>query len=369
MFPETVGTTVQREFHRAVADKVAVEFENYYEPWNRWFEVKAYPSKDGGLSAYFRDITARKQAEERERQLAAETAVATAKFRAVFDQSGVFAGIMTLDGIVIEANRLCLEACGFRREEVIGRSFWECGWWSASEEVRAKIQAGTVLATQGTPYREVLPYVWADGTERVVDFALHPIRDETGRVVFLHPTGVDITEVKRAQQEREQLLEKLRDADHRKDEFLAMLAHELRNPLAAIGNAVAFAVRVEHGDHLTWAINIITRQLKHLTRLIDDLLDISRISRGKIELRRDILDVAPSLDAADRDRAETHRGTKAYAPHGDQPGKSVGGRGPDAARASGRKPAHQCRQVQRQRRGDLAFGKPRGQRDCHPGQG
>ena len=50
--------------------------------------------------------------------------------------------------------------------------------------------------------------------------------------------------------------------------------------------------------HLTWAINIITRQLKHLTRLIDDLLDISRISRGKIELRREILDVAPSMDAA-----------------------------------------------------------------------
>jgi PAS domain S-box-containing protein len=147
VFPQTVGTSIDREFHRAIAEQVAVEFENYYEPWNRWFEFKAYPSQDGGLSAYFRDVTARKQADERERQLAAETAVATAKFRAVFDQSGVFACIMTLDGIITEANRLCLEACGFRREEVLGRLFWECGWWSASEEVRAKIRAGTVLAS------------------------------------------------------------------------------------------------------------------------------------------------------------------------------------------------------------------------------
>ena len=149
---------------------------------------------------------------------------------------------------------------------------------------------------------------------------LHPIRDDEGRVVFLHPTGVDITEVKRAQQEREQLLEKLRDADHRKDEFLAMLAHELRNPLAAITNAVAFAVRVEHGDHLTWAINMITRQLKHLTRLIDDLLDISRISRGKIELRRDILDVAPSLDAAIETVRRLIEERKHTLHDGDQPG-------------------------------------------------
>src|SRR5581483_1424362 len=63
VFPDTVGTVVEHEFRRAVAEQVRVEFENYYEPWGRWFEVNAYPSSDGGLSAYFRDITDRRRLE------------------------------------------------------------------------------------------------------------------------------------------------------------------------------------------------------------------------------------------------------------------------------------------------------------------
>jgi PAS domain S-box-containing protein len=141
----------------------------------------------------------RKQAERRERQITAEAMAATAKFRAVFEQSSVFAGIMTLDGIVVDANRLCLEACGYRQEEVIGRPLWETGWWRASKQVQDKIRAGTIQAAQGTPYHEELPYHWADGTEHIVDFALYPILDNQGQVIFLHPTGVDITERKLAE--------------------------------------------------------------------------------------------------------------------------------------------------------------------------
>ncbi len=118
----------------------------------------------------------------------------TAKFRAVFDQSSVFAGIMTIDGTVMEANRLSLEVCGYRAEEVLGRPFWECGWWRGSKDVQQKLRTGTRQAAQGTSYRETLPYIWADGTERMVEFRLYPIRDEAGQIIFLHPTGVDITE-------------------------------------------------------------------------------------------------------------------------------------------------------------------------------
>lgn len=62
IFPEAIGTTVDREFHRAVAERVPVEFENYYAPWSRWFHLKAYPTAEGGLSAFFEDITEGKQA-------------------------------------------------------------------------------------------------------------------------------------------------------------------------------------------------------------------------------------------------------------------------------------------------------------------
>ena len=147
------------------------------------------------------DVTERNQAEDRERHLLAEASEATAKFRAVFDQSAIFAGIMTVDGTVTEANRLCLEACGYRAEEVIGRLFWETGWWRVNKDVQDKIRVATIQAAQGIPYREELPYHLADGTERVVDFALHPVRDGQGKIIFLHPTGTDITERKNVEEE------------------------------------------------------------------------------------------------------------------------------------------------------------------------
>ena len=77
-----------------------------------------------------------------------------------------------------------------------------------------------------------------------------------------------------------------------------MLAHELRNPLAAMGNAVVLSTRSGLQEHIDWSMEVINRQIKHLTRLIDDLLDVSRINRGKIELRRDVLDATPILDSA-----------------------------------------------------------------------
>ncbi|MGA2813750.1 MAG: PAS domain S-box protein [Candidatus Acidiferrum sp.] len=160
------------------------------------------------------DITASRRAELALGQANAEVIAATAKFQSVFEQTPVFAGIMTLDGTVTAANRLCLDACGYRAEEVVGRLFWECPWWRNSREVQAKIGAAAKQAAQGTPYREVLPYHFADGTERLVEFAIHPIRDQQGRILFLHPTGVDITDLKRAEENYRSLAESL-DAEVR----------------------------------------------------------------------------------------------------------------------------------------------------------
>jgi len=86
----------------------------------------------------------------------------------------------------------------------------------------------------------------------------------------------------------------LKEADRHKDEFLAMLAHELRNPLAPIHNAVALMHRTALTDpQLMWSRDVIGRQLAHLTRLVDDLLDVSRITRGKINLNKEVVQIAP----------------------------------------------------------------------------
>ena len=92
--------------------------------------------------------------------------------------------------------------------------------------------------------------------------------------------------------------EMLRETDRRKDEFLAMLAHELRNPLAPIRNSVEYLRLKERDPELNWSYDVIDRQVDHLTRLVDDLLDVSRITRGKLEIRRKRVELSEILRGA-----------------------------------------------------------------------
>ncbi len=249
-----------------------------------------------GASKIARDVTERKRAET---QLIA----ATAKFEAVFNQSGIFAGIMDLDGTLREANDLSVEGCGYTRGEVLDRALWETPWWRGSEAAKARIREAAREAAAGSVFREELPYWLADGTERIVDFAMYPIRDRAGSVIHIHPTGTDITEHRKSDQalrdgeaSLQAAMGALRDADRRKDEFLATLAHELRNPLAPIRNAI-HVLRQRDGDaaSVRAMTEMLERQVKQLVRLVDDLLDVSRISRGRIELRRERIELAPIL--------------------------------------------------------------------------
>jgi PAS domain S-box-containing protein len=146
-----------------------------------------------------RDVTKVKALEAGQTELARELSAAAAKFEAIFNQSSIFAGIMDLRGYLREANNLSLEQCGYTREEVLDRPFWDTPWWRGSDEMKARIRFATEQAALGHIFREELQYWVADGSERIVDFAMHPIRDRSGTVAFLHPTGIDITERKRAE--------------------------------------------------------------------------------------------------------------------------------------------------------------------------
>ena len=120
----------------------------------------------------------------------------------------------------------------------------------------------------------------------------YPVKKEDGTVLGAGAVVTDIDDLKR-------LEEALKDADQRKDQFLAMLAHELRNPLAPISNA-AQIMRVEgpKGPSFQWSIDVIEDQIKHMTRMVDDLLDVSRITRGKVVLRKELIDLAVVVDLA-----------------------------------------------------------------------
>jgi signal transduction histidine kinase len=108
----------------------------------------------------------------------------------------------------------------------------------------------------------------------------------------------EVVERRRAEAQLQQLAEKLREADRRKDEFLATLAHELRNPLAPIRSAVGLLQNECCSAPERQSLDVIDRQLRQLVHMVDDLLDVSRITHGRIELRRQLVELGPLLSTA-----------------------------------------------------------------------
>ena len=131
-----------------------------------------------------------------------------------------------------------------------------------------------------------------DGSRVEVSLTISPVRDADGRIIGASKIARDITDRK--------LLEKaLRDADRRKDEFLATLAHELRNPLAPIRNAVQILqAKGPPLPELNWARGVIDRQVLLMSRILEDLLDVSRIARNRLEIRTARAELAPIIETA-----------------------------------------------------------------------
>jgi PAS domain S-box-containing protein len=209
------------------------------------------------------------------------------RFRAVFNQQFQFMAILAPDGTVLEANDTCFRATGVARERALGHLFWEAPWWDGlpAMQERWKRSIAEALRTGG-PVADEVDYLMADGSVRHATVVVTGLKDDAGHISTLIVEGQDDTDRKRGE-------EWLRQADRRKNEFLAMLGHELRNPLAPLRNAIAVLQRQRlEGAALEWACAVLDRQVRHLTRLVEDLLDVSRISHGHIELRREPVSLA-----------------------------------------------------------------------------
>ena len=142
--------------------------------------------------------------------------------------------------------------------------------------------------------------------ERFVDFVYQPIKDQLGGVTGIFVVGADVTDRARSdaalrdsESRLRETAEKLRAAGAAKDEFLATLAHELRNPLAPMRNAVELlGLAPQNAEVISTARAIMGRQIAQMVRLIDDLLDLSRVSRGLVDLRRSPVQLATIMTEA-----------------------------------------------------------------------
>jgi len=121
------------------------------------------------------------------------------KFRAIFDQTFEFIGLMTPDGTFLEANRTSLKFSGQQDSDVLGKPIWETPFWSHSEDLQEKLHAAVQDAAQGDFVRFEATHVAADGNLHYIDFSIKPVRDEAGRVILLIPEGRDVTDRKEAE--------------------------------------------------------------------------------------------------------------------------------------------------------------------------
>jgi PAS domain S-box-containing protein len=193
--------------------------------------------------------------------------------------------VADVQGRVARLNRAAEELTGWPAEEAVGHTIREV-FDTIGEETKRTAQVPLVEILDGS-IRRSSDYTLLrhrGGESRPVEHTTTPIKDEAGRITGVVLVFRDVTERWRAEQA-------LKDADRRKDEFLAVLAHELRNPLAPIATALQI-MRLE-GDVRDFAIEraMAERQLRHLSRLIDDLMDVSRISQGKIRLHPQVVDL------------------------------------------------------------------------------
>jgi PAS domain S-box-containing protein len=125
------------------------------------------------------------------------------KFRAIFDQTFEFVGLITLDGKVLEANQAVLDAVGTQRSAVVGKFLWDTPWWSHAAAAQAELKQAIAQAASGQFVRYEVSFPGANGSIITADFSLKPVFDEQGQIVMLIPEGRDITDRKKFEQELE----------------------------------------------------------------------------------------------------------------------------------------------------------------------
>ncbi|MFY0563144.1 response regulator [Archangium lansingense] len=236
----------------------------------------AQPVDSAELLATVRSLLRMRLAEE-------EARAAALQWKSTFDSLGDGVCLLDRGGRVMRANQALLELLGLPEAQVLGRPFDELMRAAAGTEGELPPSCGAVLSC-----REETEVTLGERHYRV---AANPVEGSEGAVVGAVRILTDITSRRELEDALRQRAVDLAEADRRKDEFLAMLAHELRNPLAAIVNAVHLEAASQPEGRVSKSIQVMTRQSQHLARMVDDLLDVSRFNRGHIELRRAPVDL------------------------------------------------------------------------------
>ncbi len=238
-----------------------------------------------------RDITLYKMALEERSRLVAELGAERALLNSLLEQAPVGLGFFDPALRFLRINPALADLSGLTAGDHLGLTLEEALPALAngfSEALNDVLSTGQSIINKEITYESA----GKTGGERYWLCSFYPVKTPDGTILGVGSVVADIDDRKRME-------EALRDADQRKDHFLAMLAHELRNPLAPISNAVQI-MRVEgpNGANLQWSTEVISEQIKHMTRIVDDLLDVSRITRGTVVLQIEPIELERVVELA-----------------------------------------------------------------------
>jgi PAS domain S-box-containing protein len=244
-----------------------------------------------GAVLVFHDVTQRRRDEQVLR-------ASEERFRLLVSNVKDYAIMMLgLDGQIVSWNEGAERILGYAAEEIVGQNFAQfftpedIAAGHPLNELKTATSSGRAL-DEGWRVRKNGQRFWSSGVNTA-------LRDEEGRLRGFAKIMRDLTEAKTMAEDLRRRTDQLAEADRRKNEFLAMLGHELRNPLAAISNALNVKqICGADPEACTLADEVVSRQIALMGRLMDDLLDVSRITRGKIELRIQPVQLATVVQAA-----------------------------------------------------------------------
>ena len=277
--PEEVARSRQARLNEVAESGQPLEFEDTRAGMR--FEHTCYPvlGEDGRVARvaiFSRDVTTRRSAD-----------AALRRYELLASHSRDIVLFMRLDdGRILEANAAAQSAYGYSREELLTLSVRHL----RAPDTRSSLAEQLARAGTGDLLFETV-HQRRDGSTFPVEVSARGATIDGARTII--SVVRDVTERKRAEEALREANRQLAEADHRKDEFLAMLSHELRNPLAPIRNSAYVLERAAPGgEQARRALAVIDRQAAQLSHLVDDLLDVTRITRQKIQLRLEPLDLA-----------------------------------------------------------------------------
>ena len=307
-FPEGVGQPFHRAYERAMREGVEVQFEEYYPPYDAWFENRIYPSADG-ISIVFQDVTIRKRAERALLDAKANLENKVLERTAALDEA-----MRLLDAIIdhlpnpvfykdaelrfLGANRAYEQAFGVQRAEMLGKTVLELPYLSPPERRRYQDEQLALLAS-GTTIRREAAMPFADQREHQTLYSVKGIFRTDGSPAGVVGSIVDITPLKESEAALAKAMRAAEAADRLKSAFLATMSHELRTPLNSIIGFTGILAQGLAGplnEEQAKQLGMVRGSARHLLALINDVLDISKIEAGQMTVHSEPLELQALLE-------------------------------------------------------------------------